>query len=134
MKLLYRTAEWHGLAKLRMHTESSLNLLDELTAEFGQLMRQFRDLTCTQFATMELPRETAARNRREMEKRDRVSRALPVSPTPTIQPPTSLPIPPSAEPSSVLSPSMPPVTAEGSIPMLAPIPNRMFQLNVKGFR
>lgn len=64
IKLLYRTAEWHGLAKFRMHTDSSLTLLDELTTEFGELMRDFRDLTCSQFATVELPREIAARNRR----------------------------------------------------------------------
>jgi hypothetical protein len=67
MKLLYRTAEWHALAKLRMQTEGSLKLLDNLTAEFGQLIRQFRDLTCTTFATVELPREAAARERRRQE-------------------------------------------------------------------
>ncbi len=64
MKLLYRTAEWHALAKLRMHTDSSLMLLDKLSIEFGQLLRQFRELTCTKFATLELPREVATRNRR----------------------------------------------------------------------
>ena len=63
MKLLYRTAEWHALAKLRMHTDSTLTLLEELTTEFGKLMRQFRDLTCSQFVTIELPREAAARTR-----------------------------------------------------------------------
>lgn len=64
MKLLYRTAEWHALAKARMHTESSLELLDKLTTEFGQLIRWFRDLTCSVYDTMELPGETAARVRR----------------------------------------------------------------------
>ena len=68
MKLLYRTAEWHALAKLRMQTNGSLKLLDDLTTEFGQLIRQFRDLTCTTFATVELPREAAARERRRQEK------------------------------------------------------------------
>ena len=29
-------------------------------------MRQFRDLTCSQFQTLEIPRETAARHRRQM--------------------------------------------------------------------
>ncbi len=67
MKLLYRTAEWHALAKLRMQTEGSLKLLDDLTTEFGQLIRQFRDLTCNTFATVELPREAAARERRRQE-------------------------------------------------------------------
>ena len=63
MKLLYRTAEWHALAKLRMQTEGSLQLLEDLTTEFGQLLRQFRDLTCATFTTVELPREAAARER-----------------------------------------------------------------------
>ena len=66
MKLLYRTAEWHALAKLRMHTESSLALLESLTTEFGLLMQNFQELTCSQFATTELPRETDARKRREL--------------------------------------------------------------------
>ena len=46
MKLLYRTAEWHALAKLRMHTDSTLEHLHHLTKEFSSLMRQFRDHTC----------------------------------------------------------------------------------------
>ena len=65
MTLLYRTAEWHGLAKLRMHTESSLELLQSLTEEFGLLMRSFQELTASSFITMELPKETAARTRKE---------------------------------------------------------------------
>lgn len=73
IKLLYRTAEWHGLAKLRLHTDQSLDLLEALTIEFGRLMRQFRDVTCSQFTTMELPRETAARSRSEAQKRKGLS-------------------------------------------------------------
>ena len=66
MKLLYKTAEWHALAKLRMHSETTLKTLDILTKEFGHLMRDFRDMTCSQFATVELPREAAARKRRAL--------------------------------------------------------------------
>jgi hypothetical protein len=65
MKLLYRTAEWHGFAKLRMHTDFTLDHLEELTKEFGLLMRQFRDLSCPHFQTVELPREVEARKRRQ---------------------------------------------------------------------
>lgn len=75
MKLLYRTSEWHALAKLRMHTDQSLDLLEELTTEFGDLMRRFRDVTSSQFATMELPREMAARNRRETQKERNLSQS-----------------------------------------------------------
>ena len=59
-------AEWHALAKLRMHTETSLSLLESLTTEFSLLLQNFQDLTCSHFATVELPREIAARKRREL--------------------------------------------------------------------
>ncbi|KAG6858731.1 hypothetical protein C0991_002112, partial [Blastosporella zonata] len=49
-----------------MHTDSSLQLLEALTVEFGKLLRQFRNLTCTEFATVELPGEAAARVRRKV--------------------------------------------------------------------
>ncbi len=64
MKLLYRTAEWHGLAKLRMHTESSLTLLEALTTEFGLLMQSFQELTSRDLIAVELPKEKEARNRK----------------------------------------------------------------------
>ncbi|KAF9039172.1 hypothetical protein BJ165DRAFT_1531274 [Panaeolus papilionaceus] len=63
IKLLYRTAEWHALAKLRMQTEQSVHLLQDLTTEFGTLIRHFRDTTCVDFQTIELPKEAAARAR-----------------------------------------------------------------------
>jgi len=61
LHLLYKAAEWHALAKLRIHTDSTLDLLEAVTREFGRLMRQFRDKTSDEFDTMELPRETSAR-------------------------------------------------------------------------
>ena len=63
MTLLYRTAEWHAFAKLRLHTESTLQHLKRLTTELGQLMRKFRDTTQSAFATFELPKESEARKR-----------------------------------------------------------------------
>ena len=45
MKLLFRTAEWHGLAKLRMHTEVTLAQLEKVAMDLGHLMRDFRDVT-----------------------------------------------------------------------------------------
>jgi hypothetical protein len=65
MTLLYRTAEWHAFAKLRLHTESTLQHLERLTMELGQLMRKFRDTTQSAFVTFELPKETKARKRRQ---------------------------------------------------------------------
>lgn len=60
LRLLYKAAEWHALAKLRMHSDSTLDLLEATTREFGRLMRQFRDETSDKFDTMELPREARA--------------------------------------------------------------------------
>src|SRR5712675_1061821 len=57
MKLLYRTAEWHGFAKLKIHTDCMLQHLETLTRHFGNVMREFHDLTCSKFQTVELPRE-----------------------------------------------------------------------------
>jgi hypothetical protein len=73
MKLLYRTAEWHALAKSRMHTDTTLEHLRRLTKEFGSLMRQFRDQTCSNFDTVELPREVAARNRHQRRGQAKIS-------------------------------------------------------------
>src|ERR1700743_3521191 len=61
LRLLYRASEWHALAKLRMHTDLTLDLLGTVTREFGRLMRQFRDETLDKFNTVELPRETGTR-------------------------------------------------------------------------
>ena len=65
MKLLYRISEWHALAKLRLHTEDSLRFMEETTKELGDLLRQFRNFTCSEFNTVELPREVDARVRRK---------------------------------------------------------------------
>jgi hypothetical protein len=68
MILLHRMAEWHSFVKLRLHTESTITYLETLTRQLGQLMRQFRDDTCSHFETFELPREAEARNRRQQSK------------------------------------------------------------------
>jgi len=58
MLLLYRAAEWHALAKLRMHTESTLKLLEVCTTSLGSLLRQFRNKTFADFNTVGLPKES----------------------------------------------------------------------------
>lgn len=49
---------------MRMQTDVTLDHLQTLTSELGKLLRQFHDTTCEQTETYELPRETAARQRR----------------------------------------------------------------------
>ena len=63
--LLFRLAEWHVLAKLRLHTKDSLALLQQALQQLGTEMRRFQRVTCPAFNTKELPCETAQRHRRE---------------------------------------------------------------------
>jgi len=65
--LLFRLAEWHALAKLRMHTEHTLNHLNQATTTIGRELRSFREWT-RGFNPVELPREMAARERRKHKK------------------------------------------------------------------
>lgn len=48
-----------------MHTDITLDLLDQLTTKLGQAIRRFSTMTCQAFITHELPSETAARTRRQ---------------------------------------------------------------------
>jgi hypothetical protein len=68
--LLYRFVQWHALAKLRLHSETTLTVFDETFKKLSRQLRKFRDLTCAAFATVELPREKAARERSGAENAD----------------------------------------------------------------
>lgn len=61
--LLYVLAYWHGLAKMRIHTESSLTTLDHATTVLGAELRYFEGMTCPEFTTHETSSEAAARAR-----------------------------------------------------------------------
>lgn len=69
LTLLFRLAEWHALAKLRMHTESTLTHMEQVTKTLGYELRQFSSVTCAAFKTKETPKEADARNRRRNQKR-----------------------------------------------------------------
>ena len=62
-------AEWHANAKLRLHTDSTVASLKELTRALGSLMRFFANRLCPDYDTRELPREEAARARRRAKKK-----------------------------------------------------------------
>ena len=70
IQLLFVCAHWHGLAKLRMHTDYTLKVFEETTVSLGVRFRAFVRKTCPHFDTRELQRETDARKRREMKKTD----------------------------------------------------------------
>lgn len=68
LRLLFTCAHWHGLAKLRMHTDQTLDIFDNVTLLIGADFRAFADKTCPAFETKELAREAAARQRRGLKK------------------------------------------------------------------
>jgi len=68
MELLFTMAHWHGLAKLRMHNDLTLAVMDAETLSLGVKLREFSQKTCPAFATRELRREYNARLRRSTKK------------------------------------------------------------------
>ena len=61
MYLLFEMATWHFLAKLRLHTESTVTLLMKSTTRLGTTLRKFASVTCEAYITKDLPSEEAAR-------------------------------------------------------------------------
>src|SRR6202011_1317659 len=68
LKLLFDLAHWHGLAKLRLHTDASLDILSQATTSLSNSLQNFQDKTCSMFQTRELKRERDARQRRSEKK------------------------------------------------------------------
>jgi len=65
LKVLFDLAHWHGLAKLRMHTDFTLNVFSQVTTALGNTLRTFQEQTCSVFPTQELQREQMARLRHQ---------------------------------------------------------------------
>jgi hypothetical protein len=86
--LLFTTAEWHTLAKMRLHTDSTLAWLDESTKAFGKQIRRFQSHTCSFFDTRELPQEEAARSRHQKKKKRSINPS-PLAPAPSTATPSA---------------------------------------------
>ena len=65
LDMLFALAEFHAFAKMRLHTERTLELFEKSIKTLGEAVRRFETVTCAAYDTKELPRETAARGRRE---------------------------------------------------------------------
>ena len=65
LSMLFVLGTWHSLAKLRMHTDSSLELLDDATTCLGIALRYFTRVTCPEFPTKETAAEFNKRKRNE---------------------------------------------------------------------
>lgn len=59
-------SHWHGLAKLRMHSDLTLDILDQQTTDLGAQFRLFKEKVCPLYQTQELDREVGARTRRQL--------------------------------------------------------------------
>jgi len=60
LDLLFELATWHGFAKLRLHTESTIQALENSTVQLGSMLRCFSSTTCAIFKTCKLSSEEAA--------------------------------------------------------------------------
>ena len=74
-KLLFELATWHGLAKLRLHTDTTLTNLETSTTRLCNLLRKFKTNVCPAYTTQDLPSEEAARGRRQAAKAKKMAEA-----------------------------------------------------------
>ncbi|VDC05049.1 unnamed protein product [Peniophora sp. CBMAI 1063] len=84
--LVFSLCYWHALAKLRMHTDSTINLLRGATKTLGTTIRLWAKRGST-FPTKELPREAELRGKRRSKKARRSSK--PASAPPAGPPPAA---------------------------------------------
>ncbi|KAJ3768980.1 hypothetical protein FB446DRAFT_813657 [Lentinula raphanica] len=64
-KLLFDLSSVHGFAKLRLHSDLSLEMLDDHITELGRSLRTFQKKVSPSYKTKELPKETSSRQRRK---------------------------------------------------------------------
>lgn len=62
--MLFVLAHCEGLALLKMHTDTTVEILNKTTTLLGHILREFKDKVCPRYATRELAREAAARKLR----------------------------------------------------------------------
>lgn len=83
-------AEWHALAKLRMHTEVTLKHLENATVAIGKELRSFRDKSRDAYTCKELPGETSWRARHQRKKKEKEPPSDNAPPLPELPPKTKL--------------------------------------------
>ncbi|KAI0824462.1 hypothetical protein BC628DRAFT_1411049 [Trametes gibbosa] len=64
-KMLFELANWHALAKLRLHTELTVDIFRMATGHMTASMRHFAATMCEEWETHKLPKEVDARVHRE---------------------------------------------------------------------
>lgn len=68
--LLFELSTWHSLAKLRLHSESTLKELRKSGKRLGEALRTFRDEVCSKYHTVELVASEGTRTRKKTRRRD----------------------------------------------------------------
>ena len=63
--LLFELAVWHALAKLRLHTEVTLDIFRKSTQQMYEAVTTFANTTCLRHQTRESAQQAQARVRRE---------------------------------------------------------------------
>ncbi|KAF8834345.1 hypothetical protein BDN67DRAFT_992684 [Paxillus ammoniavirescens] len=71
LKLMFLLGHWHGLARLRMHTDKTLNILESVTKHLGDELCKFVSETCPAFSAKELRREAECCRRRQTQESGR---------------------------------------------------------------
>ena len=85
-RLLYINARWHGFAKLRMHTDATLILFEQITAQLGAAFRQFIGLVDS-IDTVELQKEADERAKAAVKKKRARAEAATAPPLSAVPPP-----------------------------------------------
>lgn len=113
IRLLFLKAHWHGLAKLRVHTDLSLEIMDDLTVLLAKSLKEFKKHTCSAYPTFELKREAEAQSRRQIkaQKKGSKRKSMDATPNPSTAPAltpmlTISPIPAAQAPIIVATPSI----------------------------
>jgi hypothetical protein len=75
LDLAFDMATWLSYAKLRMHTSHTIESFRTQTKELGSQLRRFSKIVCSGYKTKPLPRETAARYRRQASKAKKAASA-----------------------------------------------------------
>lgn len=63
--LLFELANWHTLAKLRLHTDITIDIFCSATSHMYEAIQVFARTTCRSHETQELEKEVKARVRRK---------------------------------------------------------------------
>jgi hypothetical protein len=60
-----------------MHTDTTLDILSQVTVSLGNSLREFEEKTCSMFETREMERERAARQRRQEKAKAKATNGTP---------------------------------------------------------